>query len=46
MEDFSFFPTNLNEPIEFILTPKDLFYKFGKNKLLYIIGFNYNIDYW
>ena len=46
MEDFSFFPTNLNEPIEFILTPKDLFYKFGNNKLLYIIGFNYNIDYW
>ena len=46
MKNFSFFPTNLNEPIEFILTPKDLFYKFGKNKLLYIVGFNYDIDYW
>ena len=46
MKDFSFYPMNLNEPIEFILSPKDLFYKFGKNKLLYIIGFNYGIDYW
>ena len=46
MKNFSFFPTNLNEPIEFILSPKDLFFKFGKNKLLYIIGFNYNVDYW
>ena len=46
MKNFSFFPTNLNEPIEFILSPKDLFFKFGKNKLLYIIAFNYNIDYW
>ena len=46
MKNFSFFPTNLNEPIEFILTPKDLFYRFGKNKLLYILGFNYGVDYW
>ena len=46
MKNFIFFPTNLNEPIEFILSPKDLFLKFGKNKLLYIIGFNYDVDYW
>ena len=46
MKNFSFFPINLNEPIEFVLSPKDLFVKFGKNKLLYIIGFNYGIDYW
>ena len=46
MKNFNFFPTNLNEPIEFVLSPKDLFLKFGKNKLLYIIGFNYDVDYW
>ena len=46
MKNLSFFPINLNEPIEFILSPKDLFMKFGKNKLLYILGFNYDIDYW
>lgn len=46
MKDFRFFPTNLYEPIEFVLSPKDLFIHFGNNKLLYIIGFNYDIDYW
>ena len=46
MRNFYFFPYNLNEPIEFVLSPKDLFLKFGKNKLLYIIGFNYDFDYW
>ena len=46
MRNFYFFPYNLNEPIEFILSPKDLFLKFGKNKLLYIMGFNYDFDYW
>ena len=46
MKKFSFFPNSLNEPIEFILSPEDLFFKFGKNKPLYIIGFNYDIDYW
>ena len=46
MKIYYFFPNNLNEPIEFVLSPKDLFLKFGKNKLLYIVGFNYDIDYW
>ena len=46
MKDFRFYPTNLNEPIELTFSPNDLFYKFGKNKLLYLIAFNYNIDYW
>jgi hypothetical protein len=46
MRNFYFFPYNLNEPIEFVLSPKDLFLKFGRNKLLYIIGFNYDFDYW
>lgn len=46
MKNYYFFPNNLNEPIEFVLSPKDLFLKFGKNKLLYIVGFNHDIDYW
>ena len=46
MKNYHFFPYNLNEPIEFVLSPQDLFLKFGKNKLLYIIGFNYDFDYW
>ena len=46
MKNFRFYPFNLNEPIEIILSPEDLFIKFGKNKLLYLIAFNYDIDYW
>ena len=46
MKNFKFFPTNLNEPIEFVLSPEDLFLKYEKNKLLYIIAFNYDVDYW
>lgn len=46
MNNFIFYPQNLNEPIEIIFTPKDLFYKFNDNKYIFLMEFNEHNNEW
>jgi len=46
MKNFTFYPQNLNEPIEITFTPKDLFYKLNDNKYLFLMEFNEHNNEW